>query len=307
MEAVSDRRNVLQDCGVFSRTMSPPLVYTPSGFQDPSQLLHLKETWFRHQYSSYSLCLRLLEHQSEIDQLTTHCAVIGFIKSFNDPQQRWHIQLLSSVLGFSISTLSSCLPQQCHTEEMNFMDKLDLIECINFPLGQQRSELEAILKEDIHIIQQRTRTFELEFESFLQKLGPAVSQFEVVLSSLLSLSPSGGVSVDEAAQALRQHVLWLNSDLLAAFVSICGVTAVPLNSRDKDAIMINLQRADEQPPCVLLCARNVRPMSVLQWCEHTVAQNAMKFGGVGASSNSEVSLHSAHHWTPDCYRECDWQ
>lgn len=303
MEVVSDRRNAIQDCDGFSRAKSP-LIYTPSGFQDPFQLLHLKENWFHHQYSSYSLHLRLLEHQSEIDHLMTHCAVIGFIKSSNsldNSQQKWHIQLLSSVLGIPINTLPSFLPQQCHIEEMNFMDKLDLIECINFPLAQHKSELEAILKEDIHSIELRKRTFELEFDSFLWKLVPAASQFEAVLSSLFSLSPSCGVSIDEAAQALRQHILWLNSDLLAAFVSICGVTAIPLNNTDKDAVMVCLQRDDEQPPCVLLCARVIKPISVLHWYEHIVAQSAVKFSGI----DSKISLCSAHQWTPNCYRQCD--
>lgn len=306
MEADSDRRNTLQGCGGISRTRSP-LVYTPSGFQDPFQLLHLKETWFHHQYSAYSHCSRLLEHQSEIDHLTTHYAVIGFVgsDSFNSPQQKWHVQLLSSVLGFSISTLPSCFPQRPHIKGMNFMDKLDLIECINLPLAQRRPELEALLKEDIHTIEQRTRTFELEFDSFLWKLEPAASQFKAVLSSLFSLSPSGGVSIDEPAQALRQRILWLDSDLLAAFISICGVTAVPLSN--KETVMVCLQRDDEQPPCILLCARAVRLMSVLYWYEHAVAHSAVKFNRIEAPTNSEISPHSSHQWTLNCYRQCDWQ
>jgi hypothetical protein len=309
MEAVSDRRNTLQYCGDFKS----PLVYTPSGFQDPFQLLYLKETWFHHQHSSYSLHSRLLERQSEVDHLASHSAVIGFIEasnSFDNPQQKsWHIQLLSSVLGFSTNTLPSCLPQQCHIEDVNFMDKLDLIECINFPLAQLRSELETTLKEDIHTIEQRTRTFELEFDSFLWKLHPAASQFEAVLSSLFSLSPSGGVSINEVAQALRQHIHWLDSDLLAAFVSICGATAIPLSDSNKEAMMVSLQREGERPPCVLICARVVRPMSVLHWYEHAVAENAVKGSRIDASSkfnSKDGSPHNAHHWTPNCYRQCDW-
>lgn len=309
MEVVPDKKKALRDCGGFS-----PLVYTPSGFQDPFQLLYLKETWFHHQYSSYSRHSRLLKCQSEVDHLASHCAVIGFIEasnSFDNPQQKsWHIQLLSSVLGFSANTLPSCSPQQCHIEDMNFMDKLDLIECINFPLARMRSELEATLKEDIHSIEQRTRTFELELDSFLWKLEPAASRFEAVLSSLFSLSPSGCVSgIDEVAQALRQRILWLDSDFLAAFVSICGVTAIPLNDSDKEAVIVSLQREGERPPCVLLCARVARPMSILHWYEHAVARSAVKVSRTDASSNSQGSLPmaSAHQWTPNCCRHCDWQ
>ena len=309
MEVISDRRNTLRDCGSFS-----PLVYTPSGFQDPFQLLYLKVTWFHRHYSSYSRHSRLLEPESEVEHLASHCAVIGFIEasnSFDNPQQKsWHIQLLSSVLGFSVHTIPTCSSQQCHIEDMNFMDKLDLIECINFPLAQKRSELEATLKEDIHSIEQRTRTFELEFESFLRKLEPAASQFEAVLSSLFSLSSPGGVSgIDEVAQALRQRILWLDSDLFAAFVSIYGVTAIPLNGTDGEAVMVSLQREGEQPPCVLLCARIVRPMSVLHWYEHAVARSAVKVCRTDALSNSQGSfpMVSAHQWTPNCYRQCDWQ
>lgn len=314
MEVVSDKRNTIQDCSGFSRAESPLiLIYTPSGFQDPYQLLHLKENWFQHQYSSYFLHTKLLGHQSEIDHLKTHCAVTGFVKSHNSysvadySQQKWHIQLLSSVLGFPINTLPSCLPQQCHIEEVNFMDNLDLIERIKFPLAQRRSELEAVLKEDIHSIEQRTQIFKLEFDSFIQKLEPVASQFEAVLSSLFSLSPSGGVSFCEATQALRQCILWVDSDLFAAFVNICRVTAVPLNHRDKniDTTMVCLQRDGEQPPSVLLCARVVSPMSILHWYEHAVAQNLVNFGGSLKCFNSEISCHSVHHWTPNCYRQCN--
>ena len=142
------------------------------------------------------------------------------------------------------------------------------------------------------------------------KLEPAASQFEAVLSSLFSYSPPGGVSgIDEVAQALRQRILWLDSDLLAAFVSICGVTAIPLNGTDGEAVMVSLKREDEQPPCVLLCARIVRPMSVLHWYEHAVAQSAVKVCRTDVLSNSQGSLPmaSAHQWTPNCYRQCDWQ
>ena len=311
MEVVLDKRNVIQDCGAFSRAKST-LIYTPSGFQDPFQLLHLKETWFHHLYSLYCFHTRLLENQSEIDQLMTHYAIIGFINSSDsysiteDSQPKWHIQLLSSVLGVPVTTLLSHLPQQCHSEQISFMDKLDLIENINFPLAQRRSELEAVLKEDICSIEQRTRIFELEFDSFLQKLEPVASQFEVVLSSLFSLFPSGGVSICEAAQALRQRIFWINSNLFTAVKSIYGVTVIPLTHRDRDTVIVCLQREDQQPG-VLLCARIVSPMSVLHWYEHQMAQKALSGvnrNGVDTSSNS---FHGVHQWTPNCYTKCDWQ
>lgn len=278
MEVDSEDKTIIQDgdyeCPLRAKSS---LIHTPRGFQDPSQLLQLKKTWFHHLCSSYHLHVRLLEHRSCVDHLSTHCAVIGLTSApgcypvIEGSPWNLYNQLLSSVLGVRFDTLFSCLPQQCCSEEVQILDKLDLIECLNHPLARRRCELQAVVEEDLHSIELRTRTFELEFDSFLQKLEPASNLFDVALSSLIDTSPTAIMSIGEATQALRQHIYWINSSLLAAFINISGINALHLNSGDGNTVLIQLQREDEAS-LVLLCTRGVNPVSVLHWYEQQLAQ-----------------------------------
>lgn len=258
----------------------------------------------------------MLEQESHVYQLETHHAIIGFIKSskscthIEDFHQSWHTQLLSSVLGFPVNTLPGRLCQHCcNGEPVDLMDKLDLIEYIHFPLAQMRFELEAVFKENVDSVQKKTRMFELEFNSFLSKLEQTASQFQDVLSSLFSLSDSSGVPLCQVIQALRQRVLWINPDLLAAIISFYGATIVPLNHKERDAVTICLQRDDNQSTSVILCAAPVSsPISVLHWYEHQMVQSALSsvnFTRVNLSSNSAF-FNNTHQWVPNCFRRCDW-
>ena len=270
MEKVSDVSGSVQDCNSDQSSQEDVLVYTPSGFQDPFQLLHLKMIWFCHLYSTYRFHTRQLEQESIMDQVNTYSAVVGLSipnrlcsRVMEGTQQEWSSQLLSCLLGVPIATLLS-------TEHVQFLDKLDLIEHLIYPLAQRRTQLEAKVNEDVNGMEMDTLSFQRELESFVINLESVISQFAVVLCSLIDTSPAEvDPSFSEVAQALRQHVYWINSKIISAFVDIAGVKLLPLDCGEKDVFLIKLQGEEEEAHQIsLVCSRVVNPLSVLHWYEH---------------------------------------
>ena len=281
------------------------LLYTPKCFQDPFQLLHLKNTWYFHLHSSYCNHIGLLG-SSKVNSLTKHCAVIGMSyapESFcpsglDDFHQNWHCSLLSSLLGIPSQCPFPCLPQHCDSKEIHLLDKLDLIEHLNHPLALNRVQLQSVIAEDLNDIEQNTRMFELEFGDFIQKLESSSSQFDMVISSLICNTTSPPISFSAATQVLRQHVYWISHDVLAALISITGAKSLPLVDRN-GAIAIQFQPGMQQ---IVLYAGVIYPLSLLQWYEHQRAHAVFPMEVV--SSKSAAS--NAHHWTLDCCRYCSW-
>lgn len=305
-----------------SQSNEAVLFYTPINFQDPFQLLHLKNTQFLQLYSTYCILVRQLEEKRDHLKISTYSAVIGISSSPDDaflptdlleePQQKWHGHFLSYLLGIPrIGTLLSYLPQECgFTEKVWFLDKLDLIERMNYPLVLKRSELEVVVDEDIDSIEMNTRMFERELDSIIQNLEPLSSLFDKILTALIDNSPTAAtISFGAAAQALRQHIYWFDSKLLATFVSNCGKKSLPCNCRQDEAFIFHLPGEEEETrPVQFLCSRVVKPASILHWYEHQVAQELL------AMQNTQHSLEhltspatgNTHHWTPDCYRCCNF-
>ena len=288
----------------------PILIYTPSGFQDPFQLLHLKRIWFQHLYSSYHIRVRQLDRNCEMDQLKSHCAVIGISNtpnsSYSHVDQNWHSQFLSCVLGIPVADLLSSMTRQCCSEEVRFLDKLDLIEQLNYPLAQRRTELQGRIEEDLGIIERNTRMFELEFDSFVQSLDTVSSLFETVLSSLIKTTLVVTGLFCTAAQALRQHVYWINSQVLTALINSGEVTVMPLSNRGQETFLVQLQGETAQ---MLFCSCIVNPMSVLHWYEHRIAQGVIPVRNMPHSCVLPTVLsetNDTHHWTLDCCRQCDF-
>ena len=287
------------------------LLYTPSSFQDPFQLLHLKSTLYLHHYSTYCDNLRSLQH---VSLLNGHYAVIGisnapecfYQSQFDGVSNNCCGDLLSCVLGVPFRCLFSCLPQRCSSREIHFLDKLDLIEHLNNPLARTRRQLQSVIEEDFGTIEKNTRTFELEFESFIQKLASVSSQFDIAISSLISHASVVPVSICAAVQILRQHIYWINSALLPALMNTPGVVSLPVND---GAFAIQFQGVETKQKIVLYASQTIlhNPLSFLQWYEHQKARTFFPIEGATSVSDQFISVNSSsHHWTLDCYRHCDW-
>lgn len=316
MEEASECCDSIQDGSCeYLQGVDSVLTYTPCGFQDPFQLLHLKMIWFHHLYSTYCIRVRQLSKENTLDQLNVHCAVIGVSHSSTSqylpvvevaPQLKWLSGLLSCVLDIPTDILLSSPPQQCYSERIHFLDKLDLIEHINYPMAQRRHDLQRMAKENLDITEQNTRTFELGFDSFVQNVQSASSLFEAALLSLINNSPAVSVSTCTAVQALRQHIFWINSSLLSALVNSCGVTTEPLSNGGGNTQLVKLQ--DDQD-VTLLCSHIVNPMSVLHWFEHQIAQEILSVQNMEHSCRppTVTATCSTHQWTLDCCKECHLQ
>lgn len=311
MEDATECCDSIQDggCG-YPQGVESVLIYTPCGFQDPFQLLHLKRIWFFHLYSTYCTRVRQLSKENILDQLNVHFAVIGISHSSNSPYlpvvevappSKWLSGLLSCVLDISPGALLSCPPQQCDSEKIQFLDKLDLIEHLNYPMAQRRHELQCMTKENLNIAEQSTRMFELEFDSFMQNLQSVSFLFEAALLSLINNSSALSVSICTATEALQQHIFWINSSLLTAFVNSCGVTVQQLSNRRDDTYLVKLQ---EEPDITFLCSRTMNPMSLLHWFEHLMAQEILPVQNVEhfCIPPTVMATCSTHHWTLDCCR-----
>ena len=252
------------------------LTYVPQCFQDPLQLLLLKHAQFYKLHAEYCLSLCHFSHAAAKTQINSHTAIIGlstdtglFPFASTEGELRFLSGSILSALFGAVSELKDC--------KMIILDKLDMIEHLNPSIVRWRSDI-TDCGVDPDKCDRETELVELEFCSLLQNAEEIPSVLlERLFQSLLCTCKYSPVVFGDVCGILMQHVYWIDSTYLEAFLDVSSARVLPVNGKDGKVFHLT-----EAKPVQYVCTGALDPLALLVWYSNKLIE--------------ELLVHAAGEW-----------
>lgn len=274
------------------------LAYVPQYFQDPSQLLLLKHVQFYKLHTEYCSMLDQLVLLASESQINSHTAIVALSAEcpFTFTDRNFTVlscSILSALFG-ATSELKDC--------KMVLLDKLDIIECLNPSMVKWRTEV-IHSGIDPDECDRETTLFELSFTSLLENTG-SISLFhtmalaEGLFQSLIYVCKNSPTHFSEVCRVILQHIYWIDSSYLEAFLNVSSAKVLPAATTKGDAKTFQLAEMTVR----YVYIRPLDILAVLRWyltqlIEHILVQVAEEWREnlqqtLRQLTATEITIHS---------------
>lgn len=252
------------------------LTYVPQCFQDPLQLLLLKHAQFHRLHTECCLAVCHLSCAMAKTQINSHTAIIGLSTNtelFPFASTETELRVLSgsvlSALFGAVSELQDC--------KVIILDKLDMIEHLNPSIMRWRSDI-IHCGVDPDECDRETEIVEFEFSSLLQnaKEIPSV-HLQRLFQSLICTYQYSPVLFSDVCGILMQHIYWIDSTYLEAFLDVSSARVLPATGED-----VRTFHLTEAKEVKYVCSGALDPSALLEWYSNKLIE--------------EILVHATEEW-----------